>query len=134
MPLISNFYNIRVRLKFMILKNYVLYLKSSFFRTIKCRIWPPNISPLDISPLCTNTSIPPNIAPDGKSHQNIIPWFKYRKISNITPGLMKVFNHILGAYIRWGLYSGGLIFGGTFALVFEYKTFLKILNNLNIIN
>ena len=36
----------------------------------------------------------------------------YRKIPNISPGLIDIFNHILG-----GLYSGGLIFGRKFVLV-----------------
>ena len=31
----------------------------------------------------------------------------YRKIPNVSPGLIEVFKHFLG-----GLYSGGLIFGG----------------------
>ena len=40
---------------------------------------------------------------------------EYRKIPNISPGLIAIFKHILG-----GLYSGGLIFGGHFVLVSEY--------------
>ena len=32
---------------------------------------------------------------------------EYRKIPNVSPGLIEVFKHFLG-----GLYSGGLIFGG----------------------
>ena len=34
---------------------------------------------------------------------------KYRKIPNVSPGLIEVFKHFLG-----GLYSGGLIFGGAY--------------------
>ena len=34
---------------------------------------------------------------------------KYRKIPNISPGLIEVRKHFLG-----GLYSGGLIFGGAY--------------------
>ena len=37
---------------------------------------------------------------------------RYHKISNISPGLIDIFNQILG-----GLYSGGLIFGRKFVLV-----------------
>ena len=33
----------------------------------------------------------------------------YRKIPNVSPGLIEVFKHFLG-----GLYSGGLIFGGAY--------------------
>ena len=33
----------------------------------------------------------------------------YRKIPNVSPGLIKVFKHFLV-----GLYSGGLIFGGAY--------------------
>ena len=39
----------------------------------------------------------------------------YRKILNISPGLIEVHKHFLG-----GLYSGGLIFRGHFVLVSEY--------------
>ena len=49
-----------------------------------------------------------------QSQKEII--FNYRKIPNISPGLIEVRKHILG-----GLYSGGLIFGGHFVLVFEYQ-------------
>ena len=42
--------------------------------------------------------------------------FKYRKILNVSPGLIEVFKHFFG-----GLYSGGLIFGGHFVLVSEYQ-------------
>ena len=44
----------------------------------------------------------------------------YRKIPNISPGLIEVRKHFLG-----GLYSGGLIFGGHLVLVSEYQD-LKI--------
>ena len=44
----------------------------------------------------------------------------YRKIPNVSPGLIEVFKHFLG-----GLYSGGLIFGGHFVLVSKYQD-LKI--------
>ena len=40
----------------------------------------------------------------------------YRKISNVSPGLIEVRKPFLG-----GLYSGGLIFGGHFMLVSEYQ-------------
>ena len=33
----------------------------------------------------------------------------YRKIPNVSPGLIEVFKHFLG-----GLYSGGLTFGGAY--------------------
>ena len=39
-------------------------------------------------------------------------FLRYRKIPNVSPGLIEVFKHFLG-----GLYSGGLIFGGHFVLV-----------------
>ena len=45
----------------------------------------------------------------------------YRKIPNISQGVIEVRKHFLGAYIRGGLYSGGLIFGGHFVLVSEYQ-------------
>ena len=45
----------------------------------------------------------------------------YRKIPNISPGLIEGRKHFFG-----GLYSGGLKFGGYFVLVSEYKDF-KIL-------
>ena len=47
----------------------------------------------------------------------------YRKIPNISPGLVGVRKHILGGYIQVGLYSGGglysrgHIFGGNIVLV-----------------
>ena len=46
---------------------------------------------------------------------------RYRKVPNISPGLIEVRKHFL-----WGLYSGGLIFeglifGGHFVLVSEYQ-------------
>ena len=46
-------------------------------------------------------------------HSSVVP---YRKIPNVSPGLIEVFKHFLG-----GLYSGGLIFGGHFVLVGEYQ-------------
>ena len=46
----------------------------------------------------------------------------YRKIPNVSPGLIEVFKHFLGGLIfGWGLYSGGLTFGGHFVLVSEYQ-------------
>ena len=39
----------------------------------------------------------------------IPPIYLYRKIPNVSPGLIEVFKHFLG-----GLYSGGLIFGGAY--------------------
>ena len=65
-------------------------------------------------------------------HKHIINHFEpftlseklaYRKIPNISPGLIEVRKHILGAYIRGGLYSGGLILGGHFVLVSGYQNF-----------
>ena len=47
----------------------------------------------------------------------------YRKTPNISPGLIDIRKHVWGAYIRGGLYSGGLIFGGHFVLVSEYQDF-----------
>ena len=41
---------------------------------------------------------------------------KYRKIPNISPGLINIFK-----YIWWCLYSGGLIFGGHIMLVSAYS-------------
>ena len=41
---------------------------------------------------------------------------RYRKIPNISPGLIEVRKHFLG-----GLIFGGLIFGGHFVLVSEYQ-------------
>ena len=60
----------------------------------------------------------------------------YRKIPNISHGLIDVFKHILGTYIRGSLYSGGtyireglysrgLTFGGHFVSESEYQD-LKI--------
>ena len=50
-----------------------------------------------------------------------VSYFVYRKIPNISPGLIEVRKHFLE-----GLYSGGgLIFGGHFVLVSEYQD-LKI--------
>ena len=46
-------------------------------------------------------------------------YLQYRKIPNISPGLMEVCKHFLG-----GLYSRGLIFGGHFVLVPEYQDLL----------
>ena len=40
----------------------------------------------------------------------------YRKIPNVSPGLIEVRKYILG-----GLYSGGLIFGRHFVLMSEYQ-------------
>ena len=50
---------------------------------------------------------------------------RYRKIPNVSPGLIEVFKHFLGGLYSGGLYSGGLIFGGHFVLVSEYPD-LKI--------
>ena len=41
---------------------------------------------------------------------------KYRKISNISPGLIFDFGTFFWAYIRGGLYSRGTIFEGFFLL------------------
>ena len=49
----------------------------------------------------------------------------YRKILNISPGLIVIRKHFLGGLYSGGLYSGGLIFGGHFVLVPEYQD-LKI--------
>ena len=46
---------------------------------------------------------------------------KYRKIPNVSPGLIEVFKHFLGGLYSGGLHSGGLIFGGHFVLVSEYQ-------------
>ena len=44
------------------------------------------------------------------AHRTLLQLLKiYRKIPNISPGLIDIFKHILG-----GLYSGGLIFGGAY--------------------
>ena len=51
----------------------------------------------------------------------IFTQIKYRKIPNVSSGLIEVFKHFLGAYIRGGLISRGLIFGGHFVLVSEYQ-------------
>ena len=55
---------------------------------------------------------------------------RYRKIPNISPGLINIRQHFLGTYIRVGgggggvgLYSGSHIFGGHFVLVSEYQDF-----------
>ena len=43
---------------------------------------------------------------------------KYLKITKISPGLIELREHFLGAYIL-----GGLIFDGHFVLVSEYQDF-----------
>ena len=58
-------------------------------------------------------------------YRYILKYEQYRKIPKISPGLIEVRKHFWGAYIRRGLYSGGLIFGGHFVLVSEYRD-LKI--------
>ena len=45
----------------------------------------------------------------------------YRKIPNVSPGLIEVFKHFLGGLYSGGLIFGGLIFGGHFVLVSEYQ-------------
>ena len=45
----------------------------------------------------------------------------YRKIPNVSPGLIKVFKHFLLGLYSGGLIFGGLIFGGHFVLVSEYQ-------------
>ena len=52
-------------------------------------------------------------------------FMEYRKIPNISPGLIEVHKHFLGGLIFGGLIFGGLIFGGHFVLVSEYQD-LKI--------
>ena len=49
----------------------------------------------------------------------------YRKISNISPGLIDIFKHIFG-----GLCFGGLIFRGHFVLVSAYQDF-KVYYHIN---
>ena len=48
---------------------------------------------------------------------------QYRKIQDISPGLIAIRKNILGggAYIQGGLYSGGIIFGGYFVIVSSYQ-------------
>ena len=41
--------------------------------------------------------------------KNFGPFMLYRKIPNIGPGLIKIFKQILGAYIREGLCSEGIL-------------------------
>ena len=43
------------------------------------------------------------------SSDNFNNIYTYRKIPNVSPGLIEVFKHFLG-----GLYSGGLTFGGAY--------------------
>ena len=49
----------------------------------------------------------------------------YRKIPNISPGLIEVRKHFWGGLYSGGLIFGRLIFGGHFVLVYEYQD-LKI--------
>ena len=49
----------------------------------------------------------------------------YRKIRNISPGLIEVRKPFFGGLYSGGLYLGGPIFGGHFVLVSEYQD-LKI--------
>ena len=49
----------------------------------------------------------------------------YRKIPNISPGLIEVRKHIFGGLYSGGHIFGGLVFGGHFVLVSEYED-LKI--------
>ena len=53
---------------------------------------------------------------------------KYHKISNISPGLIDIFKHILGSLYSQGLIFGGLIFGGHFVLVFAYSKLWNLLS------
>ena len=57
--------------------------------------------------------------------QFFLSMVKYRKIPNISPGLIKVRKHFLGCLYSGGYIRGGLIFGGHFVLVSEYQE-LKI--------
>ena len=57
-----------------------------------------------------------------KQTQNIIA---YRKIPNVSPGLIEVFKNFLG-----GLYSGGLIFGGVYIRDFTNSFFTIRQKNL----
>ena len=49
----------------------------------------------------------------------------YRKILNISPGLVEVCKHFFGGLYLGGIIFGGLIFGGYFLLESEYQD-LKI--------
>ena len=57
----------------------------------------------------------------------LIKLLKYRKIPNVSPGLIEVSKHFLGGLYSGGLIfggayiRGGLIFGGHFVLVSEYQ-------------
>ena len=46
---------------------------------------------------------------------------KYRKVPNISPGIIAIFKHIFGGLYSGGLIFGGFIFGGHFVLVSEYQ-------------
>ena len=48
---------------------------------------------------------------------------EYHIIPNISPALIELRKHFWGGLLSWGLYSGGLIFGGHFSLVSEYENF-----------
>ena len=56
----------------------------------------------------------------------------YRKIPNVSPGLIEVFKPFLGGLYSGGLIFGGLIFGGHFVLVCEYQD-LKIHHNISLL-
>ena len=47
----------------------------------------------------------------------------YRKIPNISPGLIAIFKHIFGGLFGGAYIYGGLIFDGHFVLVFKYQNF-----------
>ena len=48
---------------------------------------------------------------------------KYRKIPNLSPGLINIRKHFLAGLYSGGLYSGGLIFGLHFVSVPQYQDF-----------
>ena len=56
---------------------------------------------------------------------NFYAYVIYRKIPNVSPGLIEVSKHFLASCIRGELIFGGLIFGGNFVFVSEYQD-LKI--------
>ena len=51
-------------------------------------------------------------------HRYVQKYIAYRKISNLSPGLIDIFKHLLG-----DLYWRELIFGGHFVLVAAFQDF-----------
>ena len=75
---------------------------NNFYHEIST-LWKSGFSLIESTFILSNYRYNINYPSNGSIHPHRV----YRKIPNVSPGLIEVFQHFIG-----GLYSGGLIFGG----------------------